>query len=184
MAPSSLLEPAISFISGLINRDLHGPTIQSNDPNASQGGPNNGNSKSQNISYDVINSLQRRDMNRILSTRRLFKSKKELMFFILKHLTGLIIVTYVLQHYTLSHPFLLADNRSVTIIIVSCDCLTHSLTHSLTHTLTHTLTDSSGVLSFSFLDVIEILSIISCCCFCRHYSFYLWSRILSKPNIR
>jgi DIE2/ALG10 family len=112
MAPSSLLEPAISLIPGLISSDLHGSTTQSNDTTVSQGGQNDKNSKPEDINDDVINSLQRRDMNRILSTRTLFKSKKELMIFISKHLIGLMIVTYILQHYTLSHPFLLADNRS------------------------------------------------------------------------
>ena len=114
MAPSSLLEPAISLISCLISSDLHGSTTQSNDPTVSQGGQNDKNSKAQNINDDVTNSLQERDMSRILSTRRLFKSKKKLVFFVSKHLIGLMMVTYVLQHYTLSHPFLLADNRSVT----------------------------------------------------------------------
>lgn len=114
MAPSSLLDPAISLISSLFSSDLHGSTIQFNDPTVSKEGQNNKNSKAQNIDDDVINSLQRRDMSWILGTWRLFKSKRELMFFISKHLIGFMIVAYVLQHYTLSHPFLLADNRSIT----------------------------------------------------------------------
>jgi Tfp pilus assembly protein PilN len=30
---------------------------------------------------------------------------------VLGHVAGMVLVTYILQHHTLSHPFLLADNR-------------------------------------------------------------------------
>ena len=33
------------------------------------------------------------------------------IFSVLGHVAGMVLVTYVLQHHTLSHPFLLADNR-------------------------------------------------------------------------
>ena len=36
------------------------------------------------------------------------------IMFVLGHVAGLALVTYILQHHTLGHPFLLADNRYTT----------------------------------------------------------------------
>ena len=102
IAPYSLIVPSISLISTLGKNNLTGSTTP-NDPKMGQGAEGD----------DVINNLQGHNTNRNLSRKTFLKFKRENMIVLLKHSIGLIIVTYVLQRYTLSHPFLLADNRCV-----------------------------------------------------------------------
>lgn len=44
----------------------------------------------------------------------------------LGHVAGMVLVTYVLQHYTLSHPFLLADNRYALARTLNLPCVRDS----------------------------------------------------------
>ena len=45
---------------------------------------------------------------------------------VLGHVAGMVLVTYVLQHYTLSHPFLLADNRYALARTLNLPCVRDS----------------------------------------------------------
>jgi DIE2/ALG10 family len=45
---------------------------------------------------------------------------------VLGHLAGMVLVTYALQHHTLSHPFLLADNRYALARTLNLPCVRDS----------------------------------------------------------
>ena len=113
MAPYSFIVPAIALISGLFENSSDG-SRPLNNVDVSQGSKGNGDLQIKKIGNDnVIVSMQRCNVSRTSSDQNLSKHRGELLCIILKHSIGLMIVTYVLQHYTLSHPFLLADNRCV-----------------------------------------------------------------------
>ena len=111
MAPYSFIVPVITLISSSYGNSLHG-SRPLNNINVSQGCEVNGDLQIERIANnDVIVNMQRCHVSRTISDQNLSKYRWELICIILKHSIGLMIVTYVLQHYTLSHPFLLADNR-------------------------------------------------------------------------
>ena len=111
MAPYSFIVPAITLISGLFENNSHRSRPLSN-IDVSQESEVNGDLQIEKIGNDdVIVSVQRCNVSRTSSDQNLSKHRGELLCIILKHSIGLMIVTYVIQHYTLSHPFLLADNR-------------------------------------------------------------------------
>lgn len=111
MAPYSFIVPAITLISSFHGNSFHG-SRPLNNIDVSQGCEGNGDLKIEKIANDdVIVNMQRCNVSRTISDQHLSKYRGELICIILKHSIGLMIVTYVLQHYTLSHPFLLADNR-------------------------------------------------------------------------
>ena len=128
VAPYSLIEPAIALISGLLNTNSRG-SRPFNAPITSHRDDVNRDLKTEDIIVNgIIDNLQRRNANRNHSATHLLESRGARMIIALKHSVGLIIVTYILQHFALSHPFLLADNRFVLYVLIS-KWMTDGITH-------------------------------------------------------